>query len=273
MQLMDRVEARLAESWPLDRIAQEAGFSPFHFHRTFRAAVGETPTDFIERLRLERAALLLLASEEPITHLAMDVGYGRPETFARRFRARFSVSARDYRSHQMQLWSELGLDAGKDPLGEPGEIVVTHLPESKIEVRRSRGEDEGFTFDPDQPPWSDWDRPDARTAKPVTTAATDRFGLTLDWPGITPPGFVRQDWGRVFDGHTVSDGWVARSIGGGTYASLHVPGTGPVPPTIYQRLYVWSMAGRYRLRPGPILECFHDQAIIVHQPVRDTEEE
>ncbi len=261
VQLTDRVEAKLTETWSLDRMAQEAGYSPFHFHRTFRAAMGETPTDFIERLRLETAALLLLASEEPITHLAMDIGYGRPETFARRFRARFGVSARDYRSHQIRLWSELGLDAGKDPLGEPGEIVVTRLPESKIEVRRSRGEDEGFTFDPEDPPWCEWDVPDVL------------FGVTLDWPGITPPGFVRQDWGRPLRARVASDGWVARAIGGGTYASLRVPGTGPVPPTIYQRLYVWSMAGRYRLRPGPVLEFYHDQEIVVHQPVRDTEKE
>ena len=96
---------------------------------------------------------MLLASEEPITELAMDVGFRRPETFARRFRGHFGVSARDYRRRQIELWSELGLDAGEDPLGDPGEIEVVLLPESKIEVQRCIGEDEGFSFDPARAPW------------------------------------------------------------------------------------------------------------------------
>lgn len=243
VQVIDRVEARLEEPWLLEAMADEACFSAFHFHRLFLEATGERPAAFVERLRLERAALMLLASEEPITELAMDVGFRRPETFARRFRNRFDTSARDYRRRQIELWSELGLDAGEDPLGEPGDIAVTRLPESIIEVRRSVGEDEGFTFDPADAPWSEWE-----------CAGANRIGATLDWPGITPPGRVRQDWGRCLGGRRLSEGWVRRTIGGGLYATLPAEGTGPVSPTVYQRLLVWSMAGRYRLPPGPILE-------------------
>ena len=260
-QVIDRVETRLDESWSLEQMADEARFSAFHFHRIFQEATGETPVTFVERLRLERAALMLLASDDPITGLAMDVGFRRPETFARRFRSRFGVSARDYRSRQIELWSELGLDAGDDPLGTPGEIVVTALTESKIEVQRSVGEDEGFTFDPAQAPWSEWDRADE-----------GRIGAMLDWPGITAPGRVRQDWGCPLDGRALADGWVKRSIGGGLYATLSVQGTGPVPPIFYQRLFVWAMAGRYRLRGGPTLEIHLGDEVTLHQPVTDTRE-
>ncbi len=75
----DRVEAELHRAWSLADMAEVTGYSPFHFHRAFRAAVGETPTAFVERLRLERAALLLLASDTPITHLAWDVGFRNPD--------------------------------------------------------------------------------------------------------------------------------------------------------------------------------------------------
>lgn len=282
VQVIDRVEARLDEPWSLDSMAEAACFSPFHFHRLFYSATGETPAGFVERLRLERAALLLLASEEPITELAMDVGYRRPETFARRFRRHFGGSARDYRRRQIDLWSQLGLDAGEDPLGQPGEIAVVRLPESAIEVRRSLGEDEGFNFDPATSPWSDWNgsrgpsRPAA--AEPLAPGpvgserSADRLGLMLDWPGITPPGKVRQDWGRRLGDQPLADGWVRRTVGPGLHAALSVEGAGPVPPTVYQRLYVWSMAGRYRLRPGPILEIPHDNRVTVYQPVADTQE-
>jgi len=258
-QLIDRVEERLDEAWPLERMADEACFSAFYLHRLFVEATGETPAAFVERLRLERAALLLLASEEPITHLAIDVGFQRPETFARRFRNYFESSARDYRGRQMRLWAELGLDAGEDPLGRPGEIRVGRLASTVVEVRRSIGEDEGFTFDAEEAPWSCWD-----------IAGSDRLGATLDWPGVTPPGRVRQDWGRPLDGRRLTGGWVRRSIGGGLYASISVEGSGPVSPTVYQRLFVWSMAGRHRLRPGAILELYDHNQVTVHQPVADT---
>lgn len=263
VQVVDRVEAELAEPWTLERMASEARFSDFHFHRMFRSATGETPAAFIERLRLERAALMLLASEDAITELAMDVGFRRPETFARRFRARFEVSARDYRKEQIRLWSELGLDAGEDPLGRPGEIRVAPLPRFRVELRRSVGDDEGFCFDPSATPWSEWNGAGANAK---------RLGLMLDWPGITPPGFVRQDWARRLDGHATEEGWVRRSVEGGLYATLRSPGCGPVAPTVYQRLFVWSMAGRYRLRPGPIVEIQDQDGIVVHQPVCDTRE-
>lgn len=259
VQVIDRVEERIEQRWTLERMAEEACFSPFHFHRVFRDAVGETPAAFLERLRLERAALLLLAGEQPITGLSMDVGFRNPETFARRFRAHFEVSARDYRRHQLELWSELGLKAGEDPLPGPGEIVVTELPRTTVEVRRSLGEDEGFSFDAAAPPWSDWG-----------SSRAPCIGATLDWPGIAPAGRIRQDWGRFLNGRGPADGHVRRWIGGGPHASLPVAGPGPAPTTAYQRLFVWAMAGRHRLRPGPILEIQTDDGLVVHQPVTDT---
>ncbi len=223
VQLIDRVESRLDQPWSLERMADEARFSSFHFHRMFRDATGETPAAFVERLRLERAALMLLACERPITELALETGFRRPETFARRFRSRFGVSARDYRGKQIELWSELGLDAGKDPLGPPGKIRLEQLPEMTIEVRRSVGEDEGFVFDERNPPWSEWERPGSRHR------SGDRLGALLDWPGITPPGLVRQDWARRLDGRPLTPGWVRRRVGGGVYATLVSKRPGPVP--------------------------------------------
>jgi len=43
----------------LDALAERAGWSPFHFHREFRRIVGETPKQYMLRLRLERAAARL----------------------------------------------------------------------------------------------------------------------------------------------------------------------------------------------------------------------
>lgn len=82
-------------------LAALAGFSPHHFHRVFRAIVGESVMDFIRRLRLERAAWQLRASPESVLGIAIDAGYGSQEAFARVFHAYFGMSARAFRASSL----------------------------------------------------------------------------------------------------------------------------------------------------------------------------
>lgn len=57
--VIDYISAHRGEDLRLDRLAAIAAFSPFHFHRVFKAVTGETIADFVQRLRLERAARAL----------------------------------------------------------------------------------------------------------------------------------------------------------------------------------------------------------------------
>jgi AraC-like DNA-binding protein len=59
----------------LEQAAREACLSEFHFHRLFRATFGETPHDFLTRLRMERARQML-ASERSVTEVCFEIGYG-----------------------------------------------------------------------------------------------------------------------------------------------------------------------------------------------------
>ena len=58
--VIDHVREHLAEPLPLAELARVAAFSPFHFHRVFRAITGETLFGFIQRQRIEKAAGALL---------------------------------------------------------------------------------------------------------------------------------------------------------------------------------------------------------------------
>lgn len=94
---LDYINDHLAEELPLARLAEVACFSPFHFHRIFSAFVGETPGDYIRRLRLECAAVRLRINPSlPISDVAYDVGFSSPAVFARAFRERFGMSATDW---------------------------------------------------------------------------------------------------------------------------------------------------------------------------------
>lgn len=94
---VERVVASLDEALDLERLARVAALSPFHFHRIFRGMVGETPLELHRRLRLERAAYQLNASDEPVTSIAFGAGYDSHEAFTRAFRARYAASPSEFR--------------------------------------------------------------------------------------------------------------------------------------------------------------------------------
>ena len=96
--VMDYVESNLRAPLTLTELASVACFSPFHFHRIFRAMAGETLNHFVRRVRIERAATLLAADpNKPITAVAIECGFSNSASFARAFREAFGVSASQWR--------------------------------------------------------------------------------------------------------------------------------------------------------------------------------
>lgn len=95
--LLRVVHDNLDQPQRLARLARQSGYSPFHFHRRFVSAVGETPRRHVSRLRLERAAYLLAITDEPVVAIALHVGYEAHETFTRAFRRHFGVPPTEYR--------------------------------------------------------------------------------------------------------------------------------------------------------------------------------
>jgi AraC family transcriptional regulator len=89
---IDHVTRNLAEPLRLEEVAKVACFSPCHFHRVFRAVVGETLHDFVKRLRLERALYLMShGGGMSLTGVALACGFGSSSDFSRSFRDRFGV--------------------------------------------------------------------------------------------------------------------------------------------------------------------------------------
>ena len=69
---MDFIESNLGRTLFLDEIAHAAHFSPFHFHRIFTALTGETVNQYVKRIRIEKAASMLINNPEwPVTEIAI----------------------------------------------------------------------------------------------------------------------------------------------------------------------------------------------------------
>jgi AraC-like DNA-binding protein len=83
----DYLGACYSERVTLENAAKQAYLSPFHFNRLFAQAFGETPHEFITRMRIEEAKRLLLAENHSVTDICFDVGYESLGSFSVRFRS------------------------------------------------------------------------------------------------------------------------------------------------------------------------------------------
>ncbi len=96
---VDFIENNLAKDFKLDEIAAVAGFSKYHFHRIFHSFTGETLFQFIQRLRLEKAATYLLYDRgKTITEIALECGFANSSSFAKSFKQYFDLSASKWRT-------------------------------------------------------------------------------------------------------------------------------------------------------------------------------
>jgi AraC family transcriptional regulator len=91
------VERHPDASLTLEKLAREAGLSPYHFLRTFESVTGVTPHQFILRARLRHAATRLVVEPGNVLDIAFDTGFGDVSAFNRAFRAEFGVSPTVYR--------------------------------------------------------------------------------------------------------------------------------------------------------------------------------
>ncbi len=82
----------------LERLAEQAGLSPYHFLRTFERATGVTPHQYVLRARLRAAAIELADTRDKIVDVALDCGFPDLSNFNRAFRAEFGVVPRVYRA-------------------------------------------------------------------------------------------------------------------------------------------------------------------------------
>jgi AraC family transcriptional regulator len=133
---IDYVATHLSKPIRLLELSRAASLSPFHFHRVFQALVGETPADFVKRLRLDKALGLMSAPRPPsLTSIALACGFASSSDFSRSFKQRFGVAPR-----------ALDLVAWRDAHGRELQAATDHLSERlEIELLPSRRNPEKFS--------------------------------------------------------------------------------------------------------------------------------
>jgi AraC family transcriptional regulator len=148
---IDHVVSNLAHPLSLEEVSRAAGFSPFHFHRVFKAFLGETLNQFVKRQRLERALFLMShAPRRSLTDVALDCGFSSSSDFSRSFKQHYGLppsvfdieTFRNFRREELErvLLSQIGspritsLAAGQNPDGF--EVSVRNLPARRVAYLR-----------------------------------------------------------------------------------------------------------------------------------------
>ncbi|MGN7382161.1 helix-turn-helix domain-containing protein [Paenibacillus sp. SAFN-117] len=97
------IEEHLKGDLSLEKVADQAAFSMYHFHRMFQAYVGDTLADYIRKRRLACAAGELLSTERRILDIALEYQFESQEVFTRAFKRIYYMTPGQYRKYVQTL--------------------------------------------------------------------------------------------------------------------------------------------------------------------------
>ncbi|TSA41935.1 MAG: AraC family transcriptional regulator [Verrucomicrobiales bacterium] len=88
-QVMMLLKQNLAEPPSLEELGKKIGCSHFYLSRIFSGQTGQTITQYLRQLRMEKAAALLKSRELNVTEAALEVGYNSLSHFSAAFQETF----------------------------------------------------------------------------------------------------------------------------------------------------------------------------------------
>jgi AraC family transcriptional regulator len=91
------INEHLHERINLRDLAEAVHISGFHFHRIFKATLGECPGRYIQRLRMEKAAFSLKTTNQTLTEIAEQTGYQSPQALSKAFRKYYGITPSEFR--------------------------------------------------------------------------------------------------------------------------------------------------------------------------------
>jgi transcriptional regulator GlxA family with amidase domain len=115
------VEANLAVTIAIEQMAELCRLSVSHFARAFKVSFGESPHRYVVRQRIARAREMMLATDEPLSRVALDCGFADQSHFSRLFRRQEGESPNAWRRARGAT-----PDCAKSIAQAPGERTPAH---------------------------------------------------------------------------------------------------------------------------------------------------
>lgn len=263
--VIDHIKDHLAEPLPLDDLARVAHFSPFHFHRIFRAFTGEPVHAFVRRLRLEKAVFLMAhGPRATLTSVAVRCGFASSSDFSRAFKQVYGFNPRGYSRERFLKESKIRQDllanAGYSfettaPAGNPDRFRVrlVDCPARPIAYVRVIGGYEPRRI------LAGFDRLMAWSRRRGLVPGAQLIGMSQDDPEVTPAAKYQFDWCLVLPSGVTPDGEVtAGTIPANRFAAVRCRGDIHKELRAWQYLFrTWLPSGGYQPTHDPAIEVYH----------------
>jgi len=258
--VMAYINDHLDEELTLERMAEIACFSPHHFHRIYRGIAGETASDTIRRLRLQRAAYELTRSGMPIGRVARRAGYSSVEAFTRAFGADHGEPPAAYRSRLTPFYPIQNGDAPMPP------VTIKTFSGASLAAIEHRGDYQtiGRSFD-QLAAWA--------ASHGLMDSPRRWFGIYYDDPASVPVAQLRSEAAVEVDPETpLADGMVRREIPPARVASIVHKGPYAELERTYRQLFSeWLPASGEEPSDRPCFEHYINDARTVPPPELLTE--
>jgi AraC family transcriptional regulator len=282
--VLSYIDGALDRTLELVELAEIAHFSAFHFHRVFTAWMGETLGEYLRRRRLEVAATRLAAQPRvPVLSIALSVGFGSAEAFARAFKTRFGCTPTEWRKQEASRGSRRSDLADVDLPhrdSNPNQLLRNGSQEPRYQL--SQHESSHQTALEDFMKVSVIERQPAKVAYLRHVGAygesiskfwqnvaypwmvtndllgQPRYGISHDDPGVTAPDQCRYDACVEISRPLVAPGAaLTTTIPGGKYAVAKFQGTaGQIGGVWNKLLREWLPASGLQLDARPFFEYY-----------------
>ncbi|MBV1896085.1 MAG: AraC family transcriptional regulator [Rhodobacteraceae bacterium] len=229
----------------LDRLADVAAMSRFHWHRVFRAMTGETCAQAVRRVRMHHAAVLLVQSELEIEQIALECGYPNAVSFARTFQDAYAQRPLAFRKSGRLMPPRSPNHPGKTKM-YPVEIRIE--PPRKIAAVPHKGSysmmgksfEQFATMCESRGLWSNMGQ---------------MLAIYPDDPDVTPEKDLISFAGAEWSGDEIPEGLHEKVLKGGKTAVLTYKGAYPRISDAYQYLFGdWLPNSQEEPEDGPRFE-------------------
>ena len=84
-------------NFDVDKFASEIGLSKSTLYRKMKSITGLSTNEFVQIIRLKKAAQLLTETDKSVSEVAYEIGFNDPYYFSRAFKKNFNLSPKNYR--------------------------------------------------------------------------------------------------------------------------------------------------------------------------------
>jgi AraC family transcriptional regulator len=102
------IDSNLDADLSLEKIAEIATYSSFHFHRIFKLTTGETLQNYIIRKKIEKSALYLAVKKEiELKDIYLDLGFSNHSVFSKTFKKYYGIAPSSFRNSAPETFHKI----------------------------------------------------------------------------------------------------------------------------------------------------------------------